>query len=262
MTATRTAAPSGRLARLKENRWAAPVLSVMSALIFWELVVLASEGWVPGSWAILQAMVSRLAEPELYLSILITLGRIAVAFSVSFLVGTALGFAMGYWRWVDAFWRPIVAIALAIPDPVYFIMAILIIGTGEAVSLFALILAVLPFCIGAVAGNVRARDPKLDDMAFSYRFGGRMYLRHVLVPQMAPAIAVAARTAFAFSWKIGVLMEALVRTTGLGAEIFYAFRLFKSAEMIALAIIFIAVMRAIEVLVFVRLERRLNAWRV
>jgi ABC-type nitrate/sulfonate/bicarbonate transport system permease component len=78
---------------------------------------------------------------------------------------------------------------------------------------------------------------------------------------MAPAIVVAARTAFAFSWKIGVLMEALMRPNGVGAEIFFAFRLFKSAEMIALAVIFIAVMRGIEILLFVPLERRAAAWR-
>ncbi len=56
-------------------------------------------------------------------------------------------------------------------------------------------------------------------------------------------------------------MEAMTRSNGVGAEIFFAFRLFKSSEMIALAIIFIGVMRGIELLLLVPLERRAAAWR-
>jgi ABC-type nitrate/sulfonate/bicarbonate transport system permease component len=253
-------AAASRLAVAASDRFAVAG-AVLLAILFWEGLVLASEGWVPSTVGIVVALVDRLLQLNTYAAIGISLGRIAAAFAGSFLIGVAVGFAMGLWHWVDAFWRPIVAIALAIPDPVYFIMAILILGPGESVSLLALTLAVLPFAVGVVAGNVRARDYRLDDMAQTYRITGWPYARHVLIPQMAPAIVVAARTAFAFSWKIGVLMEALMRPDGVGAEIFFAFRLFKAAEMIALAVIFIAVMRGIEILLFVPLERRAAAWR-
>lgn len=241
--------------------YVAVVGAILLAIAIWEGLVLASDGWVPSTVDIALALVDRLLESDTYDAIVITLGRIAVAFVGAFVIGVMLGFAMGLWRWVDAFWRPLVAIALAIPDPVYFIMAILIVGTGESVSLLALTLAVLPFTIGVVAANMRARDYRLDDMAQNYHITGWSYARNVLIPQMAPAIVVAARTAFAFSWKIGVLMEAMTRSNGVGAEIFFAFRLFKSSEMIALAIIFIAVMRGIELLLLVPLERRAAAWR-
>ena len=241
--------------------YVAVVCAILLAIAIWEGLVLASDGWVPSTVDIALALVDRLLESDTYDAIVITLGRIAVAFVGAFVIGVMLGFAMGLWRWVDAFWRPLVAIALAIPDPVYFIMAILIVGTGESVSLLALTLAVLPFTIGVVAANMRARYYRLDDMAQNYHITGWSYARNVLIPQMAPAIVVAARTAFAFSWKIGVLMEAMTRSNGVGAEIFFAFRLFKSSEMIALAIIFIAVMRGIELLLLVPLERRAAAWR-
>lgn len=241
--------------------YVAVVCAILLAIAIWEGLVLASDGWVPSTVDIALALVDRLLESDTYDAIVITLGRIAVAFVGAFVIGVMLGFAMGLWRWVDAFWRPLVAIALAIPDPVYFIMAILIVGTGESVSLLALTFAVLPFTIGVVAANMRARDYRLDDMAQNYHITGWSYARNVLIPQMAPAIVVAARTAFAFSWKIGVLMEAMTRSNGVGAEIFFAFRLFKSSEMIALAIIFIAVMRGIELLLLVPLERRAAAWR-
>lgn len=125
------------------------IAAVVIAILFWEGLVLVSGGWVPGTLKILTSLVERLAEWNTYVAIAITLSRIGVAFLGAFLIGVALGVAMGLWDWVDAFWRPIIALALAIPDPVYFIMAILVFGTSESVSLFALMLAVLPFAVSA-----------------------------------------------------------------------------------------------------------------
>ena len=258
------AAPTDRgLLRATGTRadYPAIIAAIALAVLFWEALVFVSDGWVPGVLKIGSSLVDRLAEWDTYTAIAITLFRIGVAFLGAFVIGVALGLAMGLWDWVDAFWRPIIALALAIPDPVYFIMAILVFGTSESVSLLALMFAVLPFAVSAVASSVRARDGKLDEMARTYRLSGRAYLRHVLMPQIAPAILVSARTAFAFSWKIGVLMEAMTRPNGIGAEIFFAFRLFRPHEMIALALIFILVMRSVEVLLFGPIERRAGSWR-
>jgi NitT/TauT family transport system permease protein len=251
----------GRPARTRAD-YPAVIAATVLAILFWEGLVLVSGGWVPGVLRILSSFVERLSEWNTYVAIAITLSRIGVAFLGAFLIGVALGVAMGLWDWVDAFWRPIVALALAIPDPVYFIMAILVFGTSDSVSVLALMAAVLPFAVSAVAASMRARDSKLDDMARAYRLSGRAYFHHVLMPQIAPAILVSARTAFAFSWKIGVLMEAMTRPNGIGAEIFFAFRLFRPHETIALALIFILVKRAIELLVFAPIERRASAWRL
>lgn len=239
----------------------ATVVAILLAVLLWEGVVLASGGWVPGVVDIMAAVAERLAEADTWRAIGITLGRILIVFPIALGVGVLIGVAMGLWDWADAFWRPLIALSLAIPDPVYFIMAILVIGPAEWVSLFALILAIIPFAVGAVAASMRARDPKLDDMARTFRLSRQAWFRQVLMPQVAPAIFVSGRTVFAFSWKIGVLMEAMTRTTGIGAEIFYAFRLFKADEMIALALIFIVIMRSIEVLVLAPFERRTFGWK-
>jgi NitT/TauT family transport system permease protein len=82
----------------------------------------------------------------------------------------------------------------------------------------------------------------------------------VLGRQIAPALIVAARTCFAFSWKIVVLIEALSQPEGIGSQIYYSFRLLRSADMIALALIFIVLMRIVESVAFGFAERRLMGW--
>ena len=202
------------------------------AILFWEGLVLASEGWVPSTVEIVVALVDRLLELNTYAAVGISLGRIAVAFAGSFLIGVAVGFAMGLWHWVDAFWRPIVAIALAIPDPVYFIMAILILGPGESVSLLALTLAVCRLPSASWREHARARLQ-------ARRHGADLpYYRLVLCsPRADPADG--ARHCGRRPHGVRILVEDWRSHGGADAVEWHrrrdllAFRLFKSAETIA-----------------------------
>src|SRR5690606_21447611 len=149
----------------------------------------------------------------------------------------------------EGFFRPLVVIALAIPDPVYVIFAILILGTEPSSGLIALTLAVLPFAVTVVHSGVKSRDPQLDELSKVYRFTRRQYFHQVLTRQVAPALLVAARTAFAFSWKIVVLVEAISQPLGIGSQIYNYFRLLRFDEMVAISLAFIVLMRLIDALV-------------
>jgi NitT/TauT family transport system permease protein len=82
---------------------------------------------------------------------------------------------MGLNRQIAAFFRPTVVIGLAIPDLVYIIVAILVLGTEESSGLIALVIALVPFVVNIVVGGVRARDQGLDEMSAVYRLGRRRY---------------------------------------------------------------------------------------
>lgn len=58
------------------------------------------------------------------------------------------------------------------PDPGYFILALLLLGTDEWVAVLALIVAVIPFVVHAVDAGVRARDRGLDEMSRVYSSAG------------------------------------------------------------------------------------------
>lgn len=101
---------------------------------------------------------------------------------------------------MEAFFPPLVVISLAIPDPVYIILAILVLGTEESSRLIAMTIALVPFVVNIVVAGVHARDVGLDEMSGAYRFGAKRYLVDVIGYQIAPALLAAARTSFAFSW--------------------------------------------------------------
>lgn len=226
----------------------------------WELTAFLSGGWVPSVMDIAQAVPAVVTDPRTLENAGITLYRILVAFGAATVLGGILGVAMGLSRVLEGFFRPLVVIGLAIPDPVYVIFAILILGTEPSSGLIALTLAVLPFAVTVVHSGVKSRDPQLDELAKVYRFGRRRYIQQVLVRQVAPALLVAARTAFAFSWKIVVLVEALSQPLGIGSQIYNYFRLLRYDEMVAISLVFILVMRLIDAVLLGAAERRALAW--
>ena len=75
-----------------------------------------------------------------------------------------------------------------------------------------------------------------------------MRLEHVILPQLAPFIAAAARSGLSLVWKIVLVVELLGRPNGVGFEIGTAFQLFDVARILAYALTFVAVIVAIEYL--------------
>jgi NitT/TauT family transport system permease protein len=226
----------------------------------WQVAIIISDGWVPSIAEIGEALIEGLVTVSVYEQIWITFRRILITFVASTVVGVAIGVAVGLNHYLRMFFRPLIAIGLSIPDPVYIILAILVLGTREASGLIALIVAIVPFVVTIAAGAVNSRDRGLDEMSSVYSFNRRQYLVEVVGRQISPALFAAARTSFSLSWKLVVLVEALSQPQGIGAQIYQAFRLLRPAEMIALALIFIVVMQLVEILAFKPLERRFMAW--
>ena len=235
--------------------------AVLAAAV-WQILAVTSGGWVPSLIDVADRTVVTVQSGEFYDSARVTLIRILVIMTCSMVIGTLMGLAAGLSTHIESFLRPLLVIGLAIPDPVYIIMAVLILGVGESSGLIAVILAIAPLVANVVLGAVLSRDKGLDEMAFTYRYSWARYVRHVLAGQIMPAVAVANRTAFAFSWKLVVLMEALVASDGVGNEIYHFFKLLRPADMVAYTLVFIVIMRCIEGLVFRPFERRAARWRM
>ena len=255
------AAPKpGLWSRGRVQRAQAFAVASLIALGVWQLATFVSDGWVPSLARIAAAFAEDAISAEIWLDMGITFRRILVTFAAATTIGIALGVAMGLGRRVTAFFRPILVMGLAVPDPVYIIVAILVLGTEESSGLIAMTIALVPFVVNIVASGVRARDHGLDEMSSVYRLSRRRYLLDVVGPQVSPALLAATRTCFAFAWKLIVLVEALTQPQGVGAQIYFDFRLLRPHHMIAVALLFILVLRAVEALVFLPLERRLLAW--
>lgn len=234
----------------------ATVTAVLLGAVLWQAISWSSGGWVPSLREVSSATTAALQSPAFYQDALVTLRRVAIIMGSSTVLGFVIGLSAGLSRTVDNFMRPLLVTGLAIPDPVYVIMGILILGVTGFSGTIAVTIAITPLVANVVLSSVQNRNRGLDEMAVTYGFGWIDYLRHVLMWQIMPAIIAAIQTAFAFSWKLVVLMEALAADNGVGAHIYNAFQLLRPAEMVAYALVFIVVMRVIEGVGFAPLARK------
>ena len=98
-------------------------------------------------------------------------------------------------------------------------------------------------------------------MAQVFEIGPWRTLRHVVLPQLWPFAAAAARSGLALIWKIVLVVELLGRPSGVGFQLGVCFQLFDVKSILAYALSFIAVVQAIEWGVIQPLERRATRWR-
>src|SRR5437763_5924553 len=85
-----------------------------------------------------------------------------------------------------------------------------------------------------------------------------MRFRHVILPQLSPYIAAAARSGLSLVWKIVLVAELLGRPNGVGFEIGVAFQLFDIPLLLAYSLSFAAVVLIVETLLVQPLKGRLS----
>jgi NitT/TauT family transport system permease protein len=222
---------------------------------------LAGARLLPGPQAVGLAIMEEARSGALAFNLGVTLARVAVSFAIAMALGSVIGLAMGRMPLVDRLGDPWLAVLLNLPALVIIVLAYVWAGLTETAAIAAVALNKLPLATVTVREGARALDRSLDEMAAVFRMGRWVKLRHVVLPQLAPYLAAAARSGLSLVWKIVLIVELLGRPNGVGFEIGVAFQLFDVTRILAYALTFVAVMLAIETFLVQPLERYVTRWR-
>lgn len=221
----------------------------------------AGRGLVPAPLAVLSVMAAEARSGALFFNLGVTLARVAASFSLAMALGALLGVAMGRSRMLDRICDPLLVILLHLPALVTIVLAYIWIGLNETAAVAAVALNKLPNTAVTLREGARALDRSLDEMAFVFKLPPGLRLRHVVLPQLAPYFAAAARSGLSLVWKIVLVAELLGRSSGVGFEIGVAFQLFDVTRLLAYALPFVGLMLAIETFFVRPAERHLSRWR-
>jgi NitT/TauT family transport system permease protein len=229
--------------------------------VWWIVAFFVGPQLLPAPERVLTAIVAQARTGELFFQIGITLARVFVAFSLAMLVGTAVGLLMGRVKLADRIGDPWLIVLLNLPALVIIVLAFIWGGLTETAAVLAVAINKVPNTIVTVREGARALDPALDEMAQVFAISRWKALRHVILPQLGPYIAAAARSGLSLVWKIVLIVELLGRPNGVGFEIGTAFQLFDVTLILAYALAFVVVILAIETLLVQPIERRVSRWR-
>jgi NitT/TauT family transport system permease protein len=222
---------------------------------------LAGPRLLPDPQAVALAILDEARSGALAFNLGATLARVAAAFVIAMALGTAAGLVMGRFRLADRLGDPWLVALLNLPALVIIVLAYVWGGLTETAAIAAVALNKLPISTVTVREGARSLDAGLDDMARVFRMGTWVRLRHVVLPQLAPYLAAAARSGLSLVWKIVLIVELLGRPNGVGFEIGIAFQLFDVTRILAYAVAFVVVMLVIETFLVQPLERHVSRWR-
>ncbi|MEL6264608.1 MAG: ABC transporter permease subunit, partial [Pseudomonadota bacterium] len=240
---------------------ATPALSLAGLAALWALVAAVADTPVlPGPMAVVEAA-GREIETGYLGHLAATLARVAAAFAIAMSVGTAIGLALGVSARADRAFAPWLTLFLNLPALVTIILCYVWFGLTEAAAIAAVAINKIPNVAATLREGGRGLSRDLAEMASLYAMDWRTRLRHVVLPQLAPFIAVAARNGLALVWKIVLVVELLGRPNGVGYMIHLHFQLFDVAAILAYAFGFILVVQAIEMGILEPWERAANRWR-
>ena len=235
---------------------------VLFLAVWWGVALIAGDAMLPGPFTVAHAIVTEARSGALFLHLGATLARAALAFTLAMALGTVLGLAMGRSRLIDRLADPWVLILLNLPALVVIVLAYIWAGLTEAAAIAAVAVNKLPNTAVTVREGARALDRNLDEMAQVFRMPRWKAFRHVILPQLAPYLAAAARSGLSLVWKIVLVVELLGRPNGVGFEIGVAFQLFDVTHILAYALSFTAIILAIETFLVQPFERRASRWRL
>lgn len=184
-----------------------------------------------------------------------------VSFALAMAAGCLFGFFLGRNRELNRWADPCVTIFMNLPALVLIVLCYLWIGLNELAAIVAVTLNKTAMVMISVRQGVRDFDPALEDLAFVARLSRWERLRHLVLPQMTPWLAVAARNGIAVIWKIVLVVEFLGRSNGVGFRIHLYFQQFQTTHVLVYSLAFVVVMLIVEHAILQPWEAHAVSWK-
>src|SRR5262245_10782287 len=161
---------------------------------------------LPDPHAVAIAILNEATSGALFINLGLTLVRVGLSFAIAMALGAAIGLAMGRSNLTDRLGDPWLVVLLNLPALVIIVLAYVWMGLTETAAIAAVALNKLPIATVTVREGARSLDPGLDDMAYVFRMSRWVRMRHVVLPQLAPYLAAAARSGLSLVWKIVLIV--------------------------------------------------------
>lgn len=218
-----------------------PVLVSLGIAIsaWWCISWLAGSMLVPTPPEVGETLLHMLAQTETWLTLAVTVARGTIGLLGALICALLLGLAAGSSATVMRLLTPLVAALQSCPPILWITLLMVWVGSGSAVPMAVVFATVFPPLFANIAQGCLAIDRRLFDMARLYHVPRIRVLRHIILPALAPYVLASLSYAAAASWKVTAVAEFLGSSTGIGAKIFWAYRMLEIPQLFGWASIVI-----------------------
>ena len=215
------------------------ILTTAAAVMFW-LVIWQIAAWKTDSSIILVSpvdAVKRLCElavmGDFWQSVLFSAGRVLLGFILGLTVGTVLALVSAKVKLIRTLFSPLITVMKSIPVASFTILALIWIGSKNLSVLVSFLICVPIVCSNMMEG-LDQLDPKLREMAVTFRIPPWRRFVGVYISQLLPYFRSASRLAIGLCWKSGVAAEVIGIPNGSIGEKLYQSKVYlETADLFA-----------------------------
>jgi NitT/TauT family transport system permease protein len=206
-----------------------PMLAAAAlAITIWQLVYWSGfrpDYVLPSPATVAQELVERLKGPELWQAIGTTMRRAAVGFTLSIVVGTAIGLAVARVQVLRAAVGSLITGLQTMPSIAWFPLTILLFGTTEQAIMFVVVLGAAPSIANGLISGIDDLPPQLLRAARVLGARGATLYTSIVMPAVLPTYLAGLKQGWAFAWRslmAGELLVIIAKRPSLGNDLTFA----------------------------------------
>lgn len=197
----------------------AGILVFVGIFVAWEiawLLGLLQLEFLPAPHEIIAAMFELFANGELAEAVLHTVGVVIQAWAIAVIIGTIAGVALGRFRLLEWTFGSTVDVLRSLPIVAFVPAVLLVFGLTRDAEVFVAIYAAIWPMLVSVAGGMHHIDPRLGDVARTFRLSPLAATWKITLPAMLPSVLVGARLSLGIALVLVVVTEMIGNPAGLG----------------------------------------------
>lgn len=216
------------------------IVSLSIALCIWWIGSLSfGAELVPLPLTVGSKLLQLLSQYETLKTIGITVARGLSGLGIALVFALITGIAAGSSPSTMKLLTPLVAALQSCPPILWITLLMVWVGTGSAVPVTVVFATVFPPLFANIAQGCLSIDRRLFDMATLYNVPRLRVLKKIVIPGVVPYLLAGLSYAASASWKITAVAEFLGSSTGIGAKIYWSYRMLEIPELFAWASIVI-----------------------
>lgn len=257
---TPTRGPMGRMrAKFREHR---PLfIGLVVIAVLWEFSTLFLPPIItPPLKDIATAMWSIFSQYDQLVHLMATASRVLVALVVSFVVGAAIGIAMGTIDSFREYVKPMLHFIQGIPALSWVIFAVIWFSNVELRIGFILLIVTMPSFALYIDGAVRSVNLDLIHLGQAFRANQMQQYRMIIIPAIIPEVISSWVVNLGTAVRVAMVAELIGSNIGVGFQLLNAQAVFDMAGAIAWTLSLVALLSLFQAMINF-LEGRLLGWR-
>jgi ABC-type nitrate/sulfonate/bicarbonate transport system permease component len=188
--------------RFLRGRLTFRLLALGLVILVWHLAArsIQSDLLLPSPWSTTKAFFQGIQNMEILGNLLLTLKRVLYGLSIALVLGTTLGFLMGYSKTVYRLIDPVIGPIRQVPIMAWVPLTIIWLGLGDGPTLFIIaIVGIFPILLNTISG-VQSISSNYINAARS--MGARPWglFSRIIFPASLPDILTGVRLAVSAGW--------------------------------------------------------------